>query len=83
VIHPVRGEQEAERALRELLAGDGVLADEHLADEPADRAVARLARQVRLAAARAEVLDEAPRLRGGPGTVEALEHEQARHRTRF
>jgi len=43
-------------------------------------AVAGLARGVRLAAAGADVIDEPPGLRGGPGTIEPFEHEQARHR---
>src|SRR5262249_7481476 len=53
---------------------DRVLAEQHLADEPADRAIARLAREVR---ARAEPLDEAARLRRRAGAVETFDDDEA------
>jgi len=81
VIEAVGREQQPERALRDRGAGDRVSAGEHLADQHADRSVARLAREVRRRAVRVQVVDEALGLRRRPRAVESFEDDQlALHR---
>ena len=77
VVAAIGGEQERHRApVGGAAVGQAVPAQQDLAQQPAHRPGARLARRVHAAPARRQVVGQAPELRRGPRTVDSLENDE-------